>query len=381
MTMGRFLTRLATACALLGAAPAYAQHSGHSMPMTAPPPASGMDTMRSTGMGAANPHAGHGAAPAQVPAAPAPADPHAGHQAMPMMSGQSMPHTGHTPPATQADPHAAHAMGSGTPMSGMQAGHAMGDPSPSVPEAPPPAAATSGPRHAADTVFDPQTMAGARETLRTEQGGLTAYKIMADRLEYRARDGRDGYLWDGQGWYGGDIDKLWIKTEGEGTVGSKLEDAEIQALWSRAITPWFDFQAGGRQDYRPDGPDRSYLVLGLQGLAPYFFELDTAAFVSQKGDVTARIEAEYDQLITQKLILQPRAEIELAAQDVPELGIGAGLSTFEAGLRLRYEFVPDFAPYIGVEYERKVGKTGRYARDEGEDAGSTSFLVGLRMWF
>src|SRR3546814_14522893 len=123
------------------------------------------------------------------------------------------------------------------------------DPSPSGPEAPPPAAATSGPRHAADTVFDPQTMAGARETLRTEQGGLTAYKIMADRLEYRARDGRDGYLWDGQGWYGGDIDKLWIKTEGEGTVGSKLEDAEIQARWSRAKIG----RASGRERVCKDG--------------------------------------------------------------------------------------------------------------------------------
>lgn len=374
MTMHRFLTGLLAVGALLGTAPASAQHAGHSMPMMASPPSSGTNAMPSAGT---NPHAGHGAA-AEVPAAPAPADPHAGHRAMPMMSGS---HTGHASPAPQADPHAAHGMGGGMPMPGMHAGHAMGDPSPSMPEAPPPAAATSGPRHAADTIFDPATMAGARETLRTEQGGLTAYKIMADRLEYRARDGRDGYLWDGQGWYGGDINKLWIKTEGEGTVGRKLEDAEIQALWSRAITPWFDLQAGARQDYRPEGPDRSYLVFGLQGLAPYFFELDAATFVSHKGDVTARIEAEYDQLITQKLILQPRAEVEFAAQDVPELGMGAGLATFEAGLRLRYEFVPDFAPYIGIEYERKVGKTGRYAREEGEDAGSTSFLIGLRMWF
>src|SRR3546814_12788117 len=110
------------------------------------------------------------------------------------------------------------------------------DPSPSGPEAPPPAAATSGPRHAADTVFDPQTMAGARETLRTEQGGLTAYQNMADRLEYRARDGRDGYLWHGQGWYGGDIDPLWITHTGKGPVGSKPEGtgrARSEEQWSK----------------------------------------------------------------------------------------------------------------------------------------------------
>lgn len=154
----------------------------------------------------------------------------------------------------------------------------------------------------------------------------------------------------------------------------------MQALWSHAITPWFDVQAGARYDFRPE-PERGHLVLGLQGLAPYFFEIDAAAFLSDERDLTARIEAEYDQLITQRLILQPRVELDLAAQDVEEIGIGAGLSSVEAGLRLRYEIVPEFAPYFGVSYERAVGDTANFARDEGEEVDTWSVLIGLRAWF
>jgi copper resistance protein B len=119
----------------------------------------------------------------------------------------------------------------------------------------------------------------------------------------------------------------------------------------------------------------------VQGLAPYWFEVDAAAFLSTKGDLTARVEAEYDQRITQRLILQPRVEFDLAAQDVPELGIGSGLSTAELGARLRYEFKPQFAPYVGVEYERAFGDTADFRRAEGEDVGGWSFLIGLRAWF
>src|SRR3546814_463397 len=195
-------------------------------------------------------------------------------------------------PTAPTDPHAGHDMGT-------KAGSA-----PTPPKAPPPPAAFSGPKHAGDTLFDPSAMAGAREQLRAEQGEMRTYRVMVDQLEARIHDGRDGYLWDAQGWYGGDINKLWIKTEGEGSFGEKLEEAEVQALWSRAITPWFDFQAGLRYDFRPE-PERGHLVLGLQGLVPYQFEVDAAAFVSDEGDVSARFEAEYDLLITQRLILQP----------------------------------------------------------------------------
>ena len=287
-------------------------------------------------------------------------------------------HAGHTTPAPQAQPSPE---ANPAPSSDPHAGHDMGTPPAAAPPATqPPAAAFAGPRHAADSAFDPSLMAAAREQLRAEQGGMRTYRVMVDRLEARIHDGRDDYLWDGQGWYGGDIDKLWIKTEGEGGFGEELEQAEVQALWSHAITPWFDLQAGLRYDFRPD-PERSHLVLGLQGLAPYYFELDAAGFLSDEGDVTARLEAEYDQLVTQKLILQPRAELEFAAQDVREIGVGAGLSSLEAGLRLRYEFVPELAPYIGVEYERKIGKTADFAKAEGEDAGSWVLLLGVRAWF
>lgn len=315
-------------------------------------------------------HAGHTTpdhqAQSRPEANPAPsADPHAGHDMG--MEPSADPHAGHdTGMAPAADPHAGHDMEVA--------------PAAAPPATQPPAAAFGGPRHAADSAFDPSLMAAAREQLRAEQGGMRTYRVMVDQLEARVHDGRDGYLWDGQGWYGGDVDKLWIKTEGEGGFGEELEQAEVQALWSHAITPWFDLQAGLRYDFRPD-PERGHLVLGLQGLAPFYLEIDAAAFLSDQGDVTARLEAEHDQLITQKLVLQPRAELEFAAQDVREIGVGAGLSSLEAGLRLRYEFVPELAPYIGVEYERKIGKTADFAKAEGEDAGSWVLLLGIRAWF
>lgn len=322
---------------------------------------------------APDPHAGH--VMEAPPAEPAP-DPHAGHD---MGAQPADPHGGHDMGAQPSDPHAGHDMGAQP--SDPHAGHDMGaQPEARPPVAPPPPGAFSGPKHAAETVYGPEEMAAARAQLAREHGGVIAWKFMAERLEARLRDGSDGYLWDVQGWYGGDIDKFWFKSEGEGSFEEDPESAEVQALWSHAISPWFDLQAGVRHDFRPD-PERTHLVLGLQGLAPYWFEIDAAAFLSDSGDLTARFEAEYDQRLTQKLILQPRVEFDLAAQDVPELGIGSGLSSGEAGLRLRYEFVPEFAPYIGVEYERKFGDTADFARLAGEDVGGWSFLVGLRSWF
>ncbi len=198
-------------------------------------------------------------------------------------------------------------------------------------------------------------------------------------MEYRAREGDDGYLFDVQGYYGGDLNKFWFKSEGEGSFGEKIESAEVQALYSRAIAPFFDLQAGIRQDFAP--MDRTYAVVGIQGLAPYLFEVDAAAFLSDKGDLTGRVEAELDQRITQRLVLQPRVEVSLSAQDIPELGIGAGLDTVETGLRLRYHFTREFAPYIGVDQEWKIGQSADYARLEGEDPSVTNYMVGVRFWF
>lgn len=243
-----------------------------------------------------------------------------------------------------------------------------------------PAAARSNPEHAADTVWGAEAMAPVRAAIYAEHGSMRTSKPMLDRLEYRAMKGRNGYIWDGEGWYGGDYDRLWVKSEGGGSFGARLESAEIQALWSRAIDPWFNLQAGIRYD-TGSRPDRTHLAIGVQGLAPYFFEIDAAWFLSDRGDLTARMEAEYDQRITNQLILQPRAEIELAAQNIRSAGVGAGLSSIEAGLRLRYEFVPEFAPYIGVEYERRLGKTADLARATGDGVGSVAFVAGVRAWF
>lgn len=256
---------------------------------------------------------------------------------------------------------------------------AMGHGSAPATDEPPPARALEGPRHAADAIWGDAAMADARRMLAQENGGMTTGMVMVERLEARITEGEDGFVWDGQAWWGSDLDKLFFKTEGEGELGGAVEDAELQALYSRALGPFFDLQAGARLDLEPE--TRSHLVLGVQGLAPYMFHVDAAAFLSDRGDLTARLEGEYDQKITQRLILQPRAELELAAQDIPEREIGAGLTKLEAGLRLRYEIAREFAPYVGIEYEAKLGETADIVRAQGEDPDGFAVVLGLRAWF
>ena len=234
--------------------------------------------------------------------------------------------------------------------------------------------------HAADAFYNSAEMARARAAMLKESGGMAFSQLMLDRLEYRMGKGADGYHWDGEGWIGGDINRFAFKTEGEGAFGGPLERAEVQALYSRAIDPWFNLEAGVRHDIRPD-PRRTYAVVGIEGLAPYWFEVSAQAFLSNRGDAHLRLEGSYDQRISQRLILQPAAEINVAAQDVPELGIGSGVSDVELGLRLRYEFAREFAPYVGVNWERKLGDTARFARADGERASATSLVMGVRFWF
>lgn len=234
--------------------------------------------------------------------------------------------------------------------------------------------------HAADAFYSPAAMARARAAMREEGGGMIFSQFMLDRLEYRAGKGADSYHWQGEGWIGGDIHRFAFKSEGEGEIGGPLHSAEVQALYSRAIDPWFNLEAGVRHDLRPE-PQRTYAVVGIEGLAPYWFEVGAQAFLSTKGDAHLRLEASYDQRITQRLILQPAAELNIAAQDVAELGIGSGLSDIELGIRLRYEFAREFAPYVGVDWERKLGETARFARAAGDRASATSFVAGVRFWF
>lgn len=288
------------------------------------------------------------------------------------------PHAGHAMPAEPAPPVA--------PMDGMD--HSMMDhgaidgadasPGPTM-ETPPPVEAGSGPPRAADAIWGAQAMRASRDALRRTHGDFAVFWFQGDRFEAQVRDGADGYLWDLQGYYGGPSSRFWFKSEGEGAFGERVEDAEVQALYSRAIAPFWDVQAGLRQDVA--GPDTTHAVLGVQGLAPYMFEVDAALFVSHRGDITVRIEGELDQRITQRLILQPRAEVNLAAQDVPRLGIGAGLDKVEVGLRLRYEIIREFAPYVGVEQGWRLGRSADFARARGDDPSVTYYVVGIRFWF
>lgn len=246
-------------------------------------------------------------------------------------------------------------------------------------ETPAPSEAGEGPSHAADAIWGADAMRPSRAALRRDHGAMSYTWFMADRAEYRARAGHDGYLWDTQAFHGGDLDKLWLKSEGEGAFGGEVELAEVQALWSHAVAPFFDMQAGVRQDLA--GPSRTHAVIGIQGLAPYRFELDAAAFLSDRGELTGRIEAELDERITQRLILQPRIELGLSAQNIPQLGIGSGLDRAELGLRLRYEIAREFAPYVGVEQEWRIGRGATYARAAGHDPSATFYVVGIRFWF
>jgi copper resistance protein B len=197
--------------------------------------------------------------------------------------------------------------------------------------------------------------------------------LQADRFEYA--ESPDAYIWDLQGWVGDDYRKFWFKSEGEYEDGSTAGN-EIQLLYSRAWTPFFDWQLGLRYDVDPT-PSRAHLVIGMQGLAPQWFEVDAAVFLSEDGDFSARLEAEYDLLLTQRLVLQPRLELELSASDLPELGIGSGITSSELGLRLRYEFHRKFAPYLGVNWTKLYGGTADYADDDDD----VSAIIGLRLWY
>jgi len=304
--------------------------------------------------------------------------------AMPSMPGMEMPQgeTMQNMPGMQMPPGQSMRNMPGMNMpSGEHAGHDMaGMNAPEPPLAPPPPEALKGPENAADTIYGTAAMQPSRSFLLTkEHGGMRASRLLLDQLETRVRKGRDGYYVNAEGWYGGDIDKLWLKSEIEGDYGRSANQVEFQALWSHALDPWFNLQTGIRFDAEPR--TRGRLVLGVEGLAPYSWEVNAAAFVSDKGDVTARAEAEHDVRITQKLILQPRAELDFALQDIPHERVGSGLSNVEFGARLRYQFLPNFAPYVGLVYERAIGRSARFLRADGERPGGLQFTVGLRTWF
>lgn len=233
--------------------------------------------------------------------------------------------------------------------------------------------------HAAERFYSAEEMDASRAQLRREHGGAIVSTVRIELAELQFNGDDTMFRWEGEGWIGGDINRLVFKTEGEANE-DKVEHAEVQALFSRAIGPYFDLQAGVRYDIEPS-PNRAYAVIGFEGVAPYWFETTGAVFVSDEGEVSARLEGSYDARLTQRLILQPRAEINFSADDIPERGIGDGVTDAELGLRLRYEIRRTFAPYVGVSYQSKFGATADYARADGEDASDTRFVIGLRAWF
>ncbi|CDO35226.1 Copper resistance B [Novosphingobium sp. KN65.2] len=307
---------------------------------------------------------------------------HSMHGSVEDQNGMNMPMEGSE--AMPAGDHAMHDM-QDMPMDmpmgedhSAHAGHTMSAPQvvDQPGKAPPPQVPTD---HPADRYFPQDRMQAARDAL-LKHSAFSTLALQVDRLDYRMKDGKDGYGWEGEAWYGGDIDRIVVASEGEGTFGEAAERIEVAAYWRHALDPWFNLQVGARHDFRPD-PQRTYALLGIQGLAPYWFEVEGQLLVSDKGDVHARGKASYDQRLTQVLVLEPEVEFDFAFQDVPEIGVGAGFERVEMGARLRYDANRSLAPYIGVNWERKLGETARIARAAGEGASDVSAVVGIRAMF
>lgn len=207
--------------------------------------------------------------------------------------------------------------------------------------------------------------------------------VLLDLLEYQQSREPGAIRWDAYGWYGGDEKRIWVKTEGTQTARDG-GDIEAQLLYGQLISPFFDAQAGVRVRHR-SGPGsntvRTYASIGLQGLAPYRYELEPTVFISERGQVSARVTASYDQLLTQRLILQPRVEFNMATKSDRQFGVGSGLSDTELGVRLRYELKREFAPYVGVTWKQSYGQTKRLERAESNETSLVSVVVGVRAWF
>lgn len=232
-------------------------------------------------------------------------------------------------------------------------------------------------KHADDGQVGPQRNFGIQPIPDNEIFAV----FRGDRLEYQSREGDEILLWDVQGWVGRDYNKLWVKSEGSWLIDAeRVDEANVEVLYSRNVSSFWDLQAGVRHDFEPD-PERTFGALGVQGLAPLWFEVQATAYVSEDGDLSAAFEAEYDLLLSQRLVLQPRLETSVALQEVEEYGIGQGFNDIVLGLRLRYEIRREFAPYIGVSWMRKLGETADFAEAEGEDIESTSFVAGVKFWF
>lgn len=200
--------------------------------------------------------------------------------------------------------------------------------------------------------------------------------VVIDQLDWRG-GGTDAYAWDAYAWYGTDYNQLWLKAEGE-RAGGVTREARNELLWDRIFSRWWSVQAGARLDLA-QGPTRTWAAVGVQGLAPYFFGVEATAYVGDGGRTAARFAAEYDLLLTQRLILQPELQFNLYGKSDPANAIGSGLSNAELGLRLRYEIRREIAPYVGVLWSRRFGETADLARSAGEDASEIEWVAGVRL--
>ena len=205
------------------------------------------------------------------------------------------------------------------------------------------------------------------------------YFVLFDQLEWQSNAGGTGVNVDTRGWIGGDRDRFWFRAEGDGHDGG-VGNAQTHLFYGRRIGRWWDLVAGIEQEFDP-GPARTWAAFGIQGLAPYRFEIELTGYVGAEGRTHLRTEVEYELLLTNRLVLQPQLEMEVFGKSDPERGIGAGLSTTDIGFRLRYEFKRELAPYVGVVWSNKWGETADFARAAGRDTGGARFVAGLRLWF
>jgi copper resistance protein B len=200
--------------------------------------------------------------------------------------------------------------------------------------------------------------------------------VMIDQLEWRSTEARRG-AWDMQAWYGGDSDKVWLKSEG---VGGEQTSASAELLWDRTVSEWWSLQVGARNDFGA-GPSRTWMAVGLQGIAPYSFDTEATFYVAEEGRTAARVKMEYDAYFTQRLVLQPKVEINAYGKSDPERGIGSGVSDLEVGARVRYEFRRELAPYVGINWSRLFGSTADLAHARGGVSQDWAIVVGVRFWF
>lgn len=225
-------------------------------------------------------------------------------------------------------------------------------------------------------VMEPMSNAEMSEIMAMDDAARFG-AVIIDRLEWR--DVSDALAWEAKAWYGGDYNKLSLHAEGERAHGD-TEHARTEAMWQRIVARWWSTQTGIRYD-SGEGPSRTWAAFGVEGLAPYWFDVEATIYVGEQGRTAVRAEGTYDLRLTQRLILRPQLELNLYGKDDPQRGLGSGLTDLEAALLLRYEFRREFAPYIGVQWTRLFGTTADLADAAGEDASETQFVVGLRLWF